>query len=52
MQYLPASLAIILMFQFVWIGIILKLFFSKIKPAPVTIMSIVLIFKGQSFGAE
>ena len=43
MQYLPASLAIILMFQFVWIGIILEWIFSKIKPAPVTVLSIILI---------
>jgi drug/metabolite transporter (DMT)-like permease len=46
MQYLPASLAIILMFQFVWIGIILEWVFSKVKPAPVTIVSIIFILTG------
>jgi drug/metabolite transporter (DMT)-like permease len=46
MQYLPASLAIILMFQFVWIGIILEWIFQKVKPAPVTILSIILILIG------
>ena len=49
MQYLPASLAIILMFQFVWIGIILEWIFSKVKPAPVTILSIILMLVGVFF---
>ncbi|QCJ41142.1 DMT family transporter [Bacillus sp. S3] len=52
MQYLPASLAIILMFQFVWIGILLEWIFSKIKPAPVTIMSIVFILIGVFFASN
>ena len=52
MQYLPASLAIILMFQFVWIGIILEWIFSKIKPAPVTILSIILILIGVFFASN
>jgi drug/metabolite transporter (DMT)-like permease len=46
MQYLPASIAIILMFQFVWIGIILEWIFQKVKPAPVTGLSIILILIG------
>ncbi|MFJ8064310.1 EamA family transporter [Psychrobacillus sp. NPDC096426] len=52
MQYLPASLAIILMFQFVWIGIILEWIFSKIKPAPMTIISIILILVGVFFASN
>src|SRR6185312_9225306 len=52
MQYLPASLAIILMFQFVWIGIILEWIFSKIKPEPVTILSIILILIGVFFASN
>lgn len=52
MQYLPASLAIILMFQFVWIGIILEWIFSKIKPAPVTVLSIILILVGVFFASN
>ncbi|CEG29411.1 EamA family transporter [Bacillus sp. B-jedd] len=52
MQYVPASLAIILMFQFVWIGIVLEWIFSKIKPAPVTIFSIVLILIGVFFASN
>lgn len=52
MQYLPASLAIILMFQFVWIGIILEWVFSKIKPTPVTLLSIILILIGVFFASN
>jgi len=52
MQYLPASLAIILMFQFVWIGIILEWIFTKIKPAPITIFSIILILIGVFFASD
>jgi drug/metabolite transporter (DMT)-like permease len=52
MQYLPASLSIILMFQFVWIGIILEWIFSKIKPTPITILSIILIIVGVYFASN
>ncbi len=52
LQYLPASLTIILMFQFVWIGIILEWIFSKIKPAPVTLLSIILILIGVFFASN
>ncbi|MED4206975.1 EamA family transporter [Neobacillus mesonae] len=52
MQYLPASLAIILMFQFVWIGIILEWIFSKIKPAPITVVSIIFILIGVFFASN
>lgn len=52
MQYVPASLAIILMFQFVWIGIILEWIFSKVKPAPITVLSIVFILVGVIFASN
>ncbi|WP_339251642.1 DMT family transporter [Sporosarcina sp. FSL W8-0480] len=52
MQYLPASLAIILMFQFIWIGIILEWIFSKVTPAPMTILSILLILIGVFFASN
>lgn len=52
MQYLPASLSIILMFQFVWIGILLEWIFSKVKPAPITILSIFLILIGVFFASD
>lgn len=52
MQYLPASLAIILMFQFIWIGIILEWIFSKATPSPITILSIVFILVGVFFASN
>ena len=52
MQYLPASLAIILMFQFVWIGILFEWVFNKIKPAPITIFAIVVILIGVFFASN
>ncbi|MFC2949042.1 EamA family transporter [Virgibacillus sediminis] len=45
-QYLPASLAIILLFQFVWIGIIFEWVFSKIRPTILTLGAISLILTG------
>ena len=52
LQYLPASLAIILLFQFVWIGILLEWIFNKIKPAPITVLSILLILVGVFFSSN
>lgn len=52
MQYLPASLAIILMFQFVWIGIILEWIFTKKRPARITVFSIILILIGVFFASN
>ncbi|WP_432362654.1 EamA family transporter [Sporosarcina sp. UB5] len=52
MQYLPASLAIILMFQFIWIGILLEWIFSKATPAPITVLSIILILVGVFFASN
>jgi len=52
MQYLPASLAIILLFQFVWIGFLLEWIFSKTRPAPITVLSIILILIGVFFASN
>lgn len=51
-QFLPASLAIILLFQFVWIGIIYEWIFSKTKPTVVTLIAIVLILIGVFFASD
>ncbi|MFS0575774.1 DMT family transporter [Sporosarcina sp. 179-K 3D1 HS] len=51
-QYLPASLAIVLLFQFIWIGILLEWVLSKVKPAPVTILSIIIILVGVFFASN
>lgn len=46
MQYLPASIAIILLFQFVWIGMIYEWFFTKIKPTTINYLSLVVTLAG------
>lgn len=46
MQYLPASLAIILLFQFVWIGMIYEWFFTKIKPTIINYLSLFVTLAG------
>lgn len=51
-QYLPASLAIILLFQFVWIVIIFEWIFNKVKPTNMTITSIILILIGVFFASD
>lgn len=51
-QFLPASLAIILLFQFVWIGIIYEWIFSKTKPTVATLIAIVLILIGVFFASD
>lgn len=52
MLYLPASLAIILLFQFVWIGILLEWILTKIKPSVMTLSAIVLILIGVFFASN
>lgn len=51
-QYLPASIAIILLFQFVWIGIIFEWLFAKIKPTIVTLGAVILILTGVFFASN
>lgn len=51
-QFLPASLAIILLFQFVWIGIIYEWIFSKTKPTLATLLAIMLILIGVFFASD
>lgn len=51
-QYLPASLAVILLFQFVWIGIFFEWIFTKIKPTIVTLGVLVLILTGVFFASN
>lgn len=51
-QFLPASLAIILLFQFVWIGIIFEWIFTKKKPSIVTFTAIIIILIGVFFASN
>lgn len=51
-QFLPASLAIILLFQFVWIGIMYDWFFTKKRPSIVTFLAIFIILIGVFFASN
>lgn len=51
-QFLPASLAIILLFQFVWIGIIFEWIFTKKRPSFVTLVAIIIILIGVFFASN
>lgn len=52
MQYLPASIAIILLFQFVWIGVIFEWIFDKRAPNMQTIISVILTLIGVLLAAD
>ncbi|UOQ46470.1 DMT family transporter [Halobacillus salinarum] len=52
MQFLPASLAIILLFQFVWIGMIFEWIFTKIRPTKVNLLSMVITLTGVVFASN
>lgn len=52
MIYLPASLAIILLFQFVWIGILFEWILSKVRPGMVTLSAMALILIGVFFASN
>lgn len=51
LEYLPASVAIILLMQFVWIGAVLEYLIFKNKPSIAEICSIVLVLSGTVFAA-
>ncbi|MGR9050777.1 EamA family transporter [Halobacillus faecis] len=46
MQYLPASIAIILLFQFVWIGMIYEWIFTRVIPTRINFLSLVVTLLG------
>lgn len=45
-KYLPVSLAIILLFQFVWIGMIYEWIFSKIRPTRINLIALIVTLTG------
>lgn len=45
-QYLPASMAILLLFQFTWIGTLIDVLFFKKKPGKVQILSLLMLVGG------
>lgn len=52
MQYLPASLAVILLFQFVWVGVLFDWILSRKRPDKKTVLSVLLTLIGVLFAAE
>lgn len=46
LTYLPASVSITLLFQFVWIGMVIDAVISRRKPAPILVASALLVFGG------
>ncbi len=52
MQYVPASIAIILLFQFVWVGVLYEWVLDKRKPSIPTIISVILTLIGVFFAAN
>ncbi|MGP4068503.1 EamA family transporter [Halobacillus sp. B29] len=46
MQYLPASIAIILLFQFVWIGMVYEWIFTKTPPERIHLISLIVTLTG------
>lgn len=51
MQYLPASMAIVLLFQFVWIGVLYEWIFDRRKPNRQTLLSVIFTLAGVFFAA-
>ncbi|MFD2672092.1 EamA family transporter [Marinicrinis sediminis] len=49
--YIPASLAILLLFQFTWIGVLLDSILSKRRPDKTTFLSLVILWMGTLLGA-
>ena len=45
-KYIPASVAIVLLFQFVWIGVLLDVIFNKKYPSKIQIIAIILLLVG------
>ncbi|PAV28178.1 hypothetical protein CIL05_17555 [Virgibacillus profundi] len=52
MQYLPASLAVVLLFQFVWVGVLFEWIFNKKRPSWQTTLSVILTMVGVLFAAD
>ncbi len=46
LQTLPASIAIVLLFQFTWIGVGLEVLLSRKRPSKATMISVLILFAG------
>ena len=52
MQTVPASIAIVLLFQFAWVGMLYAWLFDGLKPTKPMLVSLVLILVGTFFAAD
>ncbi|PWK09697.1 EamA family transporter [Tumebacillus permanentifrigoris] len=52
LSYLPASLAIVLLFQFTWVVMVIDFFVARNKPTPVKWLALALIFFGTLFAVD
>lgn len=52
MQYLPASLAVMLLFQFVWVGVLFEWLIYRRKPQGKTVITVILTLVGVVFAAD
>lgn len=52
LSFIPASLAIVLLFQFTWIGILIEWIFGKQKPSKKTWIALGIIFVGTLLSAN
>lgn len=46
LQSIPASIAIILLFQFTWIGVVIEAVVTKKRPSRATMWSVIILFAG------
>ncbi len=51
LKYLPASLAVVMLFQFTWIGLLLDCVFHKRLPSRPEVISIIVLFAGTILAA-
>lgn len=51
LRYIPASLAIILLFQFTWIGVLMQAISQRKRPDAVTLVTLVVLFGGTLLAA-
>jgi drug/metabolite transporter (DMT)-like permease len=51
LQYIPASIAIVLLFQFTWMGVLLEAFLIRKRPNAATLVSLLLLFAGTALAS-
>ncbi|MEB3103723.1 EamA family transporter [Ferviditalea candida] len=51
LQYLPASVSVVLLFQFTWIGVLIESLIDRQKPDRAKILSLILLFAGTILAA-